>query len=281
MQLKKSLLIHGAGCAIIATLLSLIFQERRSDRDTPLQTEAHASFSAVHTLLNYRNQELLNKIAIVAEQYTAPQRLSIANRAKRLEATLDSLEMQLDSLQNRPQDDELLYRVQRQLQMYRSAVAEALTDSPQKSDTIPVFAPANWLFQSYKNDSHARFRTVIAETKLKAIFMECVLFNYCAMEIFGCGGHKFFQTHMRIQQLSPSVGDTVVAEVSLCDYEHGYPTTFTLNGQSYHMSQGAVSFDLRFDQPGIYPLRAAAHVLNVLTDSTTISESTYWLRVRE
>jgi len=57
--------------------------------------------------------------------------------------------------------------------------------------------------------------------------------------------------------------------------------TYTLNGSPLVGEDKTAHFQIRYDQPGLYPLRFSLVKRNWLTNATEHFEKTYLLRVRE
>lgn len=277
--------LHGMCIGATLFLAGFVAWEKMRDCDDGLQQAMQAALATGAQETRVINQDLENSINKQFSAYANDRNKDFSRRAKTIVAKADSMFMLLDSLSQKP-DAELLYFVQGRLQTFRAEAWAAADFNKEVDAAMPYFSPADWLFQSWENGSRQAFATTLMEAKAIVATLACVALNYCCAQVSNDTGLIFTTREplFAIEQRTLIAGDSVIADVALGEYSfsHFYePLVLRLNGQGLPVKYGTAPFQVRFDKPGLYPLRFSVEARNRQADSTEVWEKTYFLRVRE
>jgi hypothetical protein len=119
---------------------------------------------------------------------------------------------------------------------------------------------------------------------MQLVMLECSAMSYFAKNVNGgdeiiCGG---YEPTISFNQATPSIGDTVNAQLMLSTYLdwRGSDFVFKLNNRVCESRNTSADFSIKYDKPGVYPLHFVIEKKDWETDSITVYEKTYSLRVR-
>lgn len=280
MRLKFSL--HGLCLSLITSLVFWIVWNKTGDRHAILQAEMAFAFEKSYTKLKQYYQEGVMPGIFEKGIYSNSDSTQVRNLIKACRQITSDVEKAFEKLEQPRQTIQNLQDGQRNLRAYREKILE-LTDQDELTAAVMwVFPDTDWLVQAYQNGAPADFACVLAETKINAALMEEAMLYYIRHKAGGgsiiCTGSGLHATY---QPINPEPHEPIAAEVFLTEDVPDFLLMYFLNGKILPVQDHKATFELRYDKPGLYPLRFALSRRNWLTDSTEHFEKTYLLRVRE
>jgi hypothetical protein len=271
--------IHVIFCTAIALLLAFIIHENAMDYDNDIQLLAQKTAQNGQLAIAMTNNELLREFKKQTKDYPSASTKAYNALVQVIKLKSDSIQYLLDSLSEN-EDDELLYTVQGMLHQQRSLISEMSDFEKSTEAALPSFIPADWLYQSWKNDTQKQFKTVLEQAKMNSFLMEYMALNYVASK-GGVSEMSCFVPYPRLciwELIYPNIGDTVRADILIGDFPKKYPDQhFFVNG----IPVPDQKFRQRFDNAGIYPLRIKVEHDYWEHDTIVVAEKTYYVTVRK
>jgi len=276
-------MLHGLCLALITSLSAWVVWNITGDRHAVLQGELTFALESSYAELKRNNQEGMMRNILNQGEYPDSDSTQVRSLIKTCNQLTADVAMVLEKLEEPHQSIQQLQQAQQHLRAYRDKILELADQDELIAAGMPTFPDTDWLVQACENDAPADFAVVLAETKMNAALMEVAMLGVVLRKaggggIGGCFGHFLCTTH---QLINPKPGDSVTTDIFLTEYGHDYLLTYYLNGKMLPVRNDKVHFELRYNQPGLYPLRFSLVKRNWLTDSTEHFEKTYLLRVRE
>ena len=174
----------------------------------------------------------------------------------------------------------MLYAVQGIFHQQRSFISKMSDFDKSTEAALPSFLPADWLYQSWKNDTKKQYKTVLEQAKMNSLFMESVALGYFASKFMINEITCFVPYPLRCnwESIYPNIGDTVRADILIGDFPKKYPDQhFFVNG----ILAPDQKFRQRFENAGIYPLHIKVERDDWENDTLLVSEKTYYIKVRQ
>lgn len=272
--------IHLLGSSILLLLMAYILHEKWTDQDVALQRALQFFFQNGRIEIRKHNEGWRQAIHETTAMFSTAHDQKIEQLMRIAVAKTDTILQLLDSLKDH-QTPALLYEVQGNLSLYRSQIGHLTHNLPEIDDTIPPFFPQDWLFKSWKESTPVQFVTILEQAQLEIVqFESAVLYNF-AKDVTSYCGITPFQPAMVYNPVNPTVGDTITANIFLTPYQKPFhKPTILLNGQHLAQSNDVASFSVRYDTPGIYPLRFVTNQPDWRTGSVIKTAKTYSLRIK-
>lgn len=283
--MRINLLIHGCCLATILALGIWVALEETGDRHSVLQAEMAFALESGNAEIKQNTNRLLRPEIVLLQDfiYSRSDDLDMIGMFKISNQFQEEIEAILDSLAQKP-NKTLAKRAQELLLNYRSIMLELAGKESWIREKMPQFLDSNSLVQAYEHDTPAEFAVALAETKVFVAILEQIILSYIHWQLGDLGGgFSAFMPFVSYQPINPMPGDSVTADIFLTEYSApSGMLTYSLNGAPLLPEDGKTAFfEIRYDKPGLYPLRFALSRRNWLTDSTEHFEKTYLLRVRE
>lgn len=281
--MRINLLTHGCCLAVILALSTWIVLEKTGDRHAVLQAEIafaleHGSTEIKQNSNRFLRSEIIEYEDFIFSSSSHRNTYSLFKTRNQFQAEIDAI---LDSLSPNP-NKRLAQRAQEHLQNYRSTVLELAGQESWIKEDMPQFPDSNWLVQAYEHDTPAGFAVILAEAKVNVAILEQIILIDIRQQTGRLERISAFMPLVSSQLINPQPGDSVTADVFLIeDADPSGSLTYMLNGSPLVGKGKTAYFEIRYDQPGLYPLRFSLTKRNWLTDSTEHVEKTYLLRVRE
>ncbi len=257
--------------------------EKNGDRHAVLQAEMAFALESGGMEIKRNNKSLLHsKIITFGDfQYFHYKGSSIPSLFKTSNQFQSEIDAILDSLSQNP-NKRLAKRTQEHLLNYRSAMLKLAGQETWIELQMPQLPDSNWLVKAYEHETPAGFAVALAEAKVTAAILEQSVLNYIDRNIGTIERFSAFKPLVSYQPINPQLGDSVTADIFLTEYvEPSGMLTYSLNGAPLLPGEDKTAFfEVRYDQPGLYPLRFSLTQRNWQTDSTEYFEKTYLLRVR-
>jgi hypothetical protein len=258
-----------------------VLWNKTGDRHAVLQSELAFALESSYAELRRNSQEAMIHNILKQGEYSHPDSTQVRSLIKTSKQLTADVEMVLERLGQPRQTIQHLQQAQQHLRAYREKILELSDENELISAGMPTFPDTDWLVQTYENDAPADFAAIRAETKMHVALMEMAMLNFICQEAGGgriiCRGSGLDAIY---QPINPRPDEQVTTEVFLTEFGQDYLLTYYLNGKVLPVQSDRVHFEVRYDQPGLYPLRFSLTKRNWLTDSTEHFEKTYLLRVR-
>jgi hypothetical protein len=270
--------IHLTFCTAIALLLAFIIRENVMDYDTDIQVLAQKTAQNGQTAIVASNKELLRECIKKTKDYPSAMAEEYRALTQVIKLKSDSIQYLIDSL-IKNEDVILLSAIQGMLHQQRSLINKMSDFDKSIEAALPSFLPADWLYQSSKNDTKKQHKTVLEQAKMNELLMERVALNYFATKVSGTdSGWYYYFPELNWKSTSPVVGDTVHADISLSSFGQGfYDHKFNVNGiQLPHQI-----FRQRFNKAGTYLLNIQVESYDWEHDTVLVAEKTYYVTVRK
>jgi hypothetical protein len=264
-------------CTVIALLLAFIVRENTMDYDADIHLLAQKTARNGQTVIAISNTELLQELMEMAQAYPIIYNKKNVDFAQVVKLKSDSIQHWVDSL-SKNRDVTLLSEIQGRLRQQRSLIIEMADFDTRVEAKLPRFLPTDWLYQSWKNETKEQYKTVLEQAKINNLLMEREALNYFATKITFDGVIDKFQPAFNWKSISPTVGDTMYADIHLSVYtkdDDGHK--FIING----IPVSDRKFRQRFDQAGNYPLHIKVEREDLAQDTVFVSEKTYFITVRK
>ena len=208
--------IHVVFCTAIALLLAFIIRENAMDYDADIQVLAQKVTQNGQLVIAASNKELLRECIKSTKEYSSVYAEKYLALMQVIQLKSDSIQYLLDSLSEN-KDVELLYDIQGMLPKQRSLIIEMADFDKDTEAALPSFLPADWLYQSSKNDTKKQHKTVLEQAKMNELLMERVALNYFAAKVSGTDtGWYFYFPELYWKSTSPVVGDRCCVGVGHC-----------------------------------------------------------------
>jgi hypothetical protein len=270
--------IHVIFCTAIALLLAFIVRENAMDYDDDIQVLARKTAQNGQSVIAASNKELLRACIKQTKDYPSAMAKEYRALTQVIKLKSDSIQYLIDSL-SKSEDVILLSTIQGMLHQQRSLIIKMIDFDKYVEAFLPRFLPADWLCQSWKDDTKEQYKTVLEQAKTNCLFMERVALFYFESKIMGhgCGFDKFWPI-FNSNSPSPIVGDTLSADILLGSFGQGhYDYQFTVNGNQL----SGQLFRQRLKKVGIYPLQIKVESKYGEHDSIVVAEKTYYITVRK
>ena len=282
--MRINLLIHGCCLATILALGVWVALEKNGDRHAVLQAEMAFALECGSMEIKRNSKNLLRSPIIEFQEilFSYSDGSNTENLFKTSNQFQAEIGAMLDSL-SQNSNKRLAQRVQDHLLNYRSAILKLTGQERSIELQMPQFLDSNWLIRAYEHDTPAGFAVTLAEAKVTAAILEQSVLNHIVQNIGSIDRFETFMPFVSYQPINPMPRDSVTADIFLTEYsEPSGMLTFSLNGAPLLPGDGKTAiFEVRYDKPGLYPLRFSVSQRNWLTNSTEHFEKTYLLRVRE
>jgi hypothetical protein len=270
--------IHVVFCIAIALLIAFIIHENRMDYDADIHLLAQKTAQNGQTTISASNKELLRRCIKETKDYPSAMAKEYCALARVINLKSDSIQHLIDSL-IKSEDVILLSALQGMLHQQRSLIIKMIDFDKYTEAALPIFLPADWVYQSWKNDTKEQHKTVLEQAKINGLFMERVALFYFESKVMGhgCGFDKFWPI-LNSNSPSPIVGDTLIADILVGSFGQGYyDYQFTVNGNQL----SGQLFRQRLKKVGIYPLQIKVESKYGEHDSIVVAEKTYYLTVHK
>ena len=271
--------IHIIFCTAIALLLAFIVRENAMDYDADIQVLAQKTAQNGQLVIAVSNNELLQEFIKQTKDYPSASANAYNALMQVIKLKSDSIQYLLDSL-SKNEDVDLLYAVQGMFHQQRSFISEIANFDKSTEAALPSFLPADWLYQSWKNDTKKQYKTVLEQAKMNGLFIESVALGYFASKFKINEITCFVPYPLRCnwESIYPNIGDTVRADILIGDFPKKYPDQhFFVNG----ILAPDQKFRQRFENAGIYPLHIKVERDDWENDTLLVSEKTYYIKVRQ
>ncbi len=270
--------IHVIFCTAIALLLAFIVRENRMDCDADIHLLAQKTAQNGQTAIAASNKELLRRCIKETKNYPSVMAEEYRALTQVIKLKSDSIQYLIDSL-IKNEDVILLSTIQGMLHQQRSLIFKMINIDKYAEAILPRFLPADWLYQSWKNDTKEQHKTVLEQAKMNGLFMERVALFYFESKVMGYGwGFDKFWPILNSNSPCPIVGDTLNADILLGSFGQGhYDYQFTVNGNQL----SGQLFRQRLKKVGIYPLHIKVESKYGEYDSIVVAEKTYYVTVRK
>jgi hypothetical protein len=257
--------------------------EKAGDRHAVLQGELAFALESGSAEIK-RNSNSLFRSEIIEFQdfiFSRPDDSTANNLFKICNQFQTKIDAILDSLSQKP-NLRLAKLAQEHLLNYRSTMLELAGMETRIKVYVPQLPDSNWLVKAYEHDTPAGFAVTLAEAKVNVAILEQLILSEIRWQIGYLERYGTFMTFVSYQPINPQPGDSVTADIFLTEYvEPSGMLTYSLNGAPLLPGEDKTAiFEVRYDQPGLYPLRFVVSQRNWQTDSTEYFEKTYLLRVR-
>jgi hypothetical protein len=279
MKILINTAIHIIFCTAIALLLAFIIRENTMDYDDDIQLLAQKTTENGQLVIAVNNKEMLKDFIQQTKDYPDAMAEEYCTLAQVIHLKSDSIQYLIDSLIKR-EDVILLSTIQGMLHQQRSLIIKMSNFDKSIEAVLHSFLPADWIYQSWKNDTKEQHKTILEQAKMNGLLMETVALNYFA-STNGASGISCFVPYPRLcnwESIYPNIGDTVRADILIGDFPKNYPDQhFFVNG----IPVPDQTFRQRFDQAGIYPLHIRVERDYWEQDTVLVAEKTYYLKVRK
>lgn len=280
--MRINLLTHGCCLAAILALGAWIVLEKTGDRHAVLQAEIAFALESSFAELRQYNQDGMMQYILRQGEHSHSDSTQVRSLLKSSKQMTADMETVLERLEQPRQSVQQLQQAQQHLRAYREKILELSDQDESVALGMPTFPDTDWLVQAHENSTPDDFAAILAEAKLKVALMEMAMLNVVYQQAGGgriiCRGFGLCAIY---QPINPTPDEQVTTEVFLTEFGQDYLLTYYLNGKMLPVRNDRVHFEIRYDQPGLYPLRFSLTKRNWLTDSTEHVEKTYLLRVRE
>jgi hypothetical protein len=283
--MRLSIFSHFVFLFVISLLVAYIFSDYKGDRNAILQSEFQFSYQNAEKIISMDNKAIFSSIVMETNQNPNQIFKNCKTNCQIVLQKTDSIILALDALQKNVNQTEVI-NLQTKLHLFHSAMWRFLDYEPFFQDFFPKDLPIDWFFQSYKKEDEISFQTSIEEAKMNVLFEEGAIFNYFHKRLMSHYelSHEYYQPYFNPKIYNPKVGETFNADVFLGAYDmfRSQFGTYMLNGQilTTNKKGDTAPFSLKYDQPGLYPLRASVEWYNQKKDSMEMFEKTYFVRVR-
>jgi hypothetical protein len=155
-QIPINTAIHVIFCTAIALLLAFIIRENAKDYDADIQVLAQKTAQNGQLVIAMTNKELLREFKKQVKDYPSASTKAYNALVQVIKLKSDSIQCLIDSL-SKKEDVELLYAVQGMLHQQRSLISEMSDFDKSTEAALPRFLSADWLYQSWKNDTKKQY----------------------------------------------------------------------------------------------------------------------------
>ncbi len=270
--------IHVVFCTAIALLLAFIIRENAMNYDNDIQVLAQKTAQNGQTAIVASNKELLRECIKKTKDYPSAMAEEYRALTQVINLKSDSIQHLIDSL-IKSENVILLSAIQGMLHQQRSLIIKMSDFDKSIEAALLSFLEADWLYQSWKNDTKEQHKTVLEQTKINELLMERVALNYFAAKVSGTDtGGCFNFPGLNWRSTSPIVGDTLIADILLGSFCQGfYDDKFRVNG----IPAPNQTFRQRFNIAGTYPLNIQVESYDWEHDTVLVAEKTYYVTVRK
>jgi hypothetical protein len=282
MKNQSKVLIHIACIATIVGLSAFLVLDKSKTYNNFIENEWQSSFHKGAKEVRISTFSLFFKIRKQTQAYRNPKNQDFANRAKITKLTVDTLLNSLTELKHNHSKSKIMSIKENLKDFYSKTLI--LTDSSKGLVKLKDNFQVGFLNDKLEKCSKNELNTITEVIKLQLVIMECHAMSHFAKKVgwedeIICNS---YEPTISFNEATPSIGDTVNAQLMLSTFLRlqGSDLVFKLNGRICESSNTWADFSVKYDKPGVYPLHFVIEKKDWETDSVSIYEKTYSLRVR-
>jgi hypothetical protein len=263
-------------CTAIVLLLAFIIRENAMNYDYDVQLLAQKTAQNGQSVIAASNKELLREGIKQTKDYPSPMAEEYRALTHIINLKSDSIQYLLDS-SIKSEDVILLSAIQGMLHQQRSLIIKMSNFDKSIEAVLPSFLPAEWLYQSWENDTKEQHKTVLEQAKMIGLSTERVALGYFVRKVTGYStSPRFKLPGLNWKFTNLTIRDTMYADILLGSFTYNnFDEKFFVNG----IPTPHKTFQQRFDQAGIYPLHVRVESNDWEHDTLLVAEKTYFIKV--